>query len=57
MWGKDGVECPNCKAKIPLGKKFCGECGQTLGVSAKPTPKELSFDEKLRRSKNTFLAA
>jgi len=20
------LECPNCKAKIPLGKKFCGDC-------------------------------
>jgi len=25
------LECPNCKAKIPPDKKFCGECGQELG--------------------------
>jgi class 3 adenylate cyclase/tetratricopeptide (TPR) repeat protein len=43
------LECPNCKAKIPLGKKFCGECGHTLGIPAKPTPKELSFDEKIQK--------
>jgi class 3 adenylate cyclase/tetratricopeptide (TPR) repeat protein len=24
------LECPTCKAKIPLDKKFCGECGHAL---------------------------
>jgi class 3 adenylate cyclase len=24
------LECPNCKARIPMGKKFCGQCGHTL---------------------------
>ena len=43
------LECPNCKAKIPLGKKFCGECGHTIDIPAKPTPKELSFDEKIQK--------
>ena len=26
------MECPNCGAKIPLGKKFCGECGHKLEI-------------------------
>jgi len=43
------LECPNCKAKIPLDKKFCGEYGHTLGIPAKPTPKELTFDEKIQK--------
>ena len=30
---KLGLECPTCKAKIPLGKKFCGNCGH---VAKKP---------------------
>lgn len=25
-----GVVCPNCKANVPDGQKFCGSCGQTL---------------------------
>jgi class 3 adenylate cyclase len=24
------IECPNCKAKVPPGKKFCGDCGHDL---------------------------
>ena len=40
-------ECPNCRAKIPLGSKFCGECGHSLTLPSEPSPKELSFDEKL----------
>ena len=41
------LECPACKAKIPLDKKFCGKCGHKLSAPAEPSPKELSFDEKI----------
>jgi class 3 adenylate cyclase/tetratricopeptide (TPR) repeat protein len=30
------LECPNCKARIPLGKKFCGQCGHDLSTPAPP---------------------
>jgi len=41
------LECPNCGAKIPLGSKFCGKCGYNLSLPPEPSPKELSYDEKL----------
>ena len=31
------MECPNCSATIPLGKKFCGQCGQKID-SEPPSP-------------------
>ena len=43
------VICTNCKADNDPEDSFCGECGHILGVSAKPTPKELTFDEKLQK--------
>lgn len=43
------IKCPTCGAPNPLQFKFCGECGHQLSLPAKPTPKELSFDEKLAR--------
>lgn len=43
------VQCPSCDAFIPLGKKFCGECGHNLTLSPKPSPKALSFDEKIAK--------
>ena len=43
------LECPNCKAKIPLGKKFCGDCGHDLNHPSPAIPKELSFDEKIAK--------
>ena len=39
--------CPNCGVNIPLGKKFCGDCGHDLAVSSPPLPKVISFEEKL----------
>jgi len=42
-------ECPNCGAKIPLGSKFCGECGHHLTIPSEPTPRELSYDEKIEK--------
>ncbi|GAH17498.1 unnamed protein product, partial [marine sediment metagenome] len=43
------IKCPSCSAFIPLGKNFCGECGHSLTLPSKPTPKALSFDEKLEK--------
>jgi len=43
------LECPNCKAKIPLGKKFCGDCGHDLTQPFAAPPKGLSFDEKIAK--------
>jgi class 3 adenylate cyclase len=41
--------CPNCGAKIPLDREFCGECGSKLSHPLEPPPKELSFDEKIEK--------
>ena len=43
------LECPNCRAKIPLGSKFCGKCGHHLTLPSEPTPRDLSFDEKIEK--------
>jgi predicted amidophosphoribosyltransferase len=42
-------KCPACKATIPLGRKFCGECGHKFETPAETSPKDLSFDEKLKK--------
>jgi class 3 adenylate cyclase len=51
--GKCGTKleriCPNCKLPNPLDFKFCSGCGQKLILHSRPTPKELSFDEKLTK--------
>jgi len=39
--------CPNCSESNPPQYKFCGECGHLLTVPFEPTPKDLSFDEKI----------
>jgi class 3 adenylate cyclase len=39
--------CPNCSGSNPPQYKFCGDCGHNLTVSSEPTPKDLSFDEKI----------
>jgi len=41
--------CPNCGAKIPLDRQFCGGCGSKLGLPSEPPSKDLSFDEKLTK--------
>ncbi|MBW2441622.1 MAG: AAA family ATPase, partial [Deltaproteobacteria bacterium] len=38
-----------CKAKIPPGKKFCGECGYKLDAPVEIPAGELSFDEKIAK--------
>ncbi|MGO9569689.1 MAG: AAA family ATPase, partial [Desulfomonilaceae bacterium] len=44
------VVCPRCtKPNLP-GSKFCGECGHNLTPPDEaPSPKDLSFDEKLAK--------
>ena len=41
------VICPKCGSKPPQGFKFCNKCGHNLTLPSEPTPKDLSFDEKL----------
>jgi len=41
--------CPQCSFENIPGDKFCGECGHNLTVPSEPTPKDLSFDEKLEK--------
>ncbi|MFH1953310.1 MAG: adenylate/guanylate cyclase domain-containing protein [Pseudomonadota bacterium] len=41
------VICPQCGSENLPGDKFCGECGHNLTIASEPTPKDLSFDEKL----------
>jgi len=49
--GECGVKlekvCPNCSGSNPPQYKFCGDCGHNLTVPSEPTPKDLSFDEKI----------
>lgn len=28
--------CPSCSASVPIGKKFCGDCGANVAATAKP---------------------
>ena len=37
------------KPVLPLGRKFCGECGHKFEATSEKFPKELSFDEKLTK--------
>ena len=39
--------CPTCGGKNPPQYKFCGECGHNLTIPSEPSPKGLSFNEKL----------
>lgn len=41
--------CPSCTATTPLGSKFCGECGSKLRSSSDEIPRDLSFEDKLRK--------
>jgi class 3 adenylate cyclase/tetratricopeptide (TPR) repeat protein len=41
--------CPRCSFRNPPQFKFCGECGHGLNFRIEPSPRELSFDEKLRK--------
>ena len=39
--------CPQCGSENTPGNNFCNECGHNLTLPSEPTPKDLSFDEKL----------
>jgi len=39
--------CPQCSSENLPGDKFCGECGHDLTIPSEPSPKELSFEEKI----------
>jgi len=43
------VLCPECSTENRPSAKFCGKCGYTLSRPATPTPKELTFEEKLEK--------
>ena len=39
--------CPKCSSENSPENNFCNECGQSLTVPSEPTPKDLSFDDKI----------
>ena len=41
--------CPSCGTKNPAVSRFCMECGHNLTPASGPSPKELSFDEKIEK--------
>jgi len=41
--------CPNCGAITPATGKFCMECAYDLSKPKEAPPKDLSFDEKIRK--------
>ena len=41
--------CSQCQYENLPEDKFCGGCGHQLSLPAKATPKDLSFDEKIRK--------
>jgi len=45
--GKIESRCPKCSKVVPIGAKFCNGCGHDLTIPTEPTPKDLSFEEKI----------
>jgi len=41
------LSCPKCGNSVRTNSKFCDGCGQNLTVPSGPTPKDLSYDEKI----------
>ena len=41
------LECSNCKAKSPPGKKYCSDCGHNLAHPSESILKASTFDDKL----------
>jgi class 3 adenylate cyclase/tetratricopeptide (TPR) repeat protein len=39
--------CPKCNTENPPENSFCDKCGHHLILPSEPTPKDLTFDEKL----------
>jgi len=46
---KLSISCPQCGAEVLTEDTFCGKCGHTLKESKEAPPKDLSFDEKIRK--------
>jgi len=51
--GKCGAKleriCPKCNFPNPPQFIFCGKCGHNLIIHSEPTPRELSYDEKIEK--------
>jgi class 3 adenylate cyclase/tetratricopeptide (TPR) repeat protein len=47
--GKLEIICPNCSNSNPTNFRFCGECGHNLTQPSEPSPRDLSFDEKIEK--------
>ena len=45
--GKLEIQCAKCNSSNPPQFKFCGECGHSLTIPNEPSPKDLTFDEKI----------
>jgi len=45
---KSELVCPSCKKRIPLSKKFCGECDKYLTLPSKHAPQELSQKDQIK---------
>ena len=45
--GKFSLICTKCGAENLPGDNFCDQCGHDLTLPTEPTPKDLSFDDKL----------
>ena len=43
------MKCPKCQHENPEDARFCMGCGYNLTLSSEPTPKDLSYDEKLAK--------
>ncbi len=41
--------CPQCGSENLPSDKFCGECGYNLTTPSEPTPRDLSYDEKMEK--------
>ena len=39
--------CSQCNSENPPENNFCDECGHDFTLPSEPTPKDLSFDEKI----------
>jgi uncharacterized membrane protein YvbJ len=42
------VVCSQCGCENLPKDKFCGECGHKFSLPSEASPKDLSFDEKLK---------
>ena len=42
-------KCPSCGMLLPNEAMFCDECGHQLTLPSRPSPKELSFNEKIEK--------